>query len=448
MTGLRANAFPEAAIRARARSGAAHAFPDIEEYGRALFGADPADAAPLADPIDRLRIVPPVFVPQRLEKLVELAREPVYRDVELDAVVGGFPSRLPLYVSAFGSTRVASVDLGVAASRQAALLGIPLVVGENVMPVDGYGRLEAGAERSLLARISAYGEHVPDGCGGVVIQQSTEDADAEVWNIVYSDPNVQPLLGSGRLAFELKVGQGAKPGLGGMTLLDRAKAAQLAEAFAMDPIYGDVDRVLRCSSPGTFTDEILRHQVRLMRNNYPRARVWVKLPPARDVRAAAQVAWQAGADAVTVDGAEGGTGWAPVAFLQHVGLPLAECLRRLAGHPSCLLVSGRMWEGARVAKCLALGADAVGLGRAALISVDTDPENGLLNLVSCLSLELQMLTSALGKYHVRALDAEDVWSPDAAWSPAAAWSPEAAAWPSVIDDTASANQRQQHESAW
>ncbi|MFL6136575.1 MAG: glutamate synthase-related protein [Frankiaceae bacterium] len=446
MTGLRADAFPEAAVRSRARSGAADAFPDAQDYGRALFGADPEALAATADPIDRLRLVPPVFVPQRLEKLVELAREPVHRDVELDTVVGGFRSTLPLYVSAFGSTKVASVDLGVAASRQAGLLGIPMVVGENVMPVDGYGRLETGAERSLLARITAYAGHVPDGSGGVVVQQSTEDADAEVWNIVYSDPNVQSMLESGRLAFELKVGQGAKPGLGGMTLLDRAKAARLADAYAMDDIYGDADRMLRCSSPGTFTEEILRHQVRLMRNNYPRARVWVKLPPARDVRAAAQVAWQAGADAVTVDGAEGGTGWAPVAFLQHVGLPLAECLRRLAGHPSCLLVSGRMWEGARIAKCLALGANAVGLGRAALIAVDTDPENGLRNLAACLSLELQLVTSAVGKYHVGALRPEDVWSPDAAWTPAASWTSEAAppqeSWSSAMRDAAGSTNQQ------
>jgi glutamate synthase domain-containing protein 2 len=339
----------------------------------------------------------------------------VYRDVELDTVVGGLRSTLPLYLSAFGSTQAASVDLGLAASRQAGRLGIPMVVGENVMPVNGYGRIEADAERSLLGRISAYVAHALDGYGGVVVQQSTEDADAEVWNLVYSDPNVAPLLESGRLAFELKVGQGAKPGLGGMTLLDTAAAARLADAYTMDPVFsGGSGSVLRCSSPGTFTGEILRQQIRLMRNNFPRAGVWVKLPPARDVRAAALVAWDAGADAVTVDGAEGGTGWAPVAFLQHVGLPLVECLRRIGEHPSCLLVSGRMWEGARVAKSLALGADAIGLGRAALIAVDTDAENGLVNLVECLSLELQMLTSALGKYRVGALAPEDVWSPDAA----------------------------------
>jgi isopentenyl diphosphate isomerase/L-lactate dehydrogenase-like FMN-dependent dehydrogenase len=417
---LRAETFPESAVRVRARSGAACALPDPAEYGRALFGADPARGAATGDPLDGLRLVPPVFVPGRLDKLVELGREPVYRDVDLDTLVGGFRSTLPLYVSAFGSTEAASVNLGLSVSRQAGRLGIPMVVGENVMPVNGYGRIEeAQAERSLLPRITAYAEHALDGCGGVVVQQSTEDADAEVWNLVYSDPNVQPLLESGRLAFELKVGQGAKPGLGGMTVLDAVTATRLADAFTIDPVFGvGCTAVLRSSSPGTFTDEILRNQVRLMRNNFPRARTWVKLPPARDVREAAFVAWEAGADAVTVDGAEGGTGWAPVAFLQDVGLPLGECLRRIGRHSSCLLASGRMWEGVRVAKCLALGATAVGLGRAALIAADTDAEDGLINLVECLSLELQMLTSALGKYHVGLLEPEDVWSgAETVWSP-------------------------------
>lgn len=409
---LRADAFPEAAIRSRARTGAADAFPPADEYGQALFGADVSPDP--ACPIDRLRLVPPIFVPQRMARLIELAREPVYRDVVLETTIGGFRSALPLYVSAFGSTEAASVDLGIAASRQAGRLGIPMVVGENVMPVNSYGRLEADAEQSLLGRISAYQKEALDGYGGVIVQQSTEDADAEVWNLVYSDPNVLPLLKSGRLAFELKVGQGAKPGLGGMTLVGAGAAERLADAYLLDPVLGG-GQILRSSSPGTFTAEILRQQIRLMRNNYPRARIWVKLPPARDVAAAAQVAWTAGADAVTVDGAEAGTGWAPRAFLRHVGLPLGECLLRIGQEravldPSCLLVSGRMWEGARVAKCLALGATAAGLGRAALIAVDTDPDQGLINLADCLALELQLLTSALGKYHTTALNPEDIWS--------------------------------------
>lgn len=429
MSQLRATAFPEAAVRDRARLGAAAAFADSSEYGRALFGAGPADRH--ADWLEELRLVPPVFVPHRLAKLIELGREPTFGDVDLGTTIGGLRSPLPLYLSAFGSTRVASVDLGLAASRQAGWLGIPMVVGENVLRVNGFGRSEdVDAEGSMLARIAAYSEGVLDGYGGVVVQQSTEDADAEVWNLVYSDPSAHRLLESGRLAFELKVGQGAKPGLGGMTLLDPVAAARLADSYTMVSVDaagraapadspGGSDgtdtlarTVLRCCSPGTFTEEILRQQIRLMRNNFPRARVWVKLPPARDVRAAALLAWQAGADAVTVDGAEGGTGWAPTAFLQHVGLPLGECLRRIGAPEGCLLVSGRMWEGSRVAKSLALGAGAAGLGRAALIAADADPTCGLVNLVECLALELRMLISALGKYCVGALSGEDLWSPD------------------------------------
>ncbi|MDT0615225.1 glutamate synthase-related protein [Streptomyces lancefieldiae] len=415
-SGLRADGLPADAVRDRARRGTAALFPPGRAYGRTLFGAAPrpAPTAPGSDLLDELRLVPPVFMPRRLEKLIDLAREPMHHDVDLATTVGALHSPLPAYLSAFGSTQVASADLGTAASRQAGRLGIPMVIGENIVPVNGYGRLQSppsgDTERSLLGRIRAYLDEVPDGTGGVAVQQSTEDADAEVWNLVYSDPCARPLLESGRLAFELKVGQGAKPGLGGMTVLDRAAAARVAEQYTVDDVLGDDGRILRCGSPGTFTEEILRHQIRQMRNNFPRARVWVKLHPGRDVREAAAVAWSAGADAVTVDGAEGGTGWAPLGFLDGVGLPLGECLRRIGRPTAGLLVSGRMWEGTRAAKALALGATAVGLGRAALLAVEEDPDRGLVRLVEALALELRLLISALGKYRADALGYEDVWA--------------------------------------
>jgi methylamine---glutamate N-methyltransferase subunit C len=425
MSGLGAPGFPEQMVRERARLGAAAVFPPTDDYGHTLFGADPGRAAQAGDEIDALCLVPPVFMPLRLEKLIDLGREPLYPDVSLDTAFGGFRAALPVYVSAFGSTQVASSDLGICVSRQAGGLGLPMVIGENVVPVNGYGRL-GQSEKSLLGRIEAYADASVDGLGGVVVQQSTEDADAEVWNLVYSDPSATRLLESGRLAFELKVGQGAKPGLGGMTVLDQAAAERLGGQFAIERVFGPGGRVLRCASPGTFTDEILRQQIRFMRNNFPRARVWVKLHPGRDVAAAAEVAWLAGADAVTVDGAEGGTGWAPRSFLDHVGLPLAECLRRIgprraapggapdpAGpvpRPGSLLASGRIWEGARALKCLALGADAVGLGRAGLLAAAEDPQSGLANLVDALALELRLLLSALGKYSVSAVSRDDVWS--------------------------------------
>ncbi|MDG4861852.1 alpha-hydroxy-acid oxidizing protein, partial [Streptomyces sp. T-3] len=112
------------------------------------------------------------------------------------------------------------------------------------------------------------------------------------------------------------------------------------------------------------------------------------------------------------DGAEGGTGWAPLSFLDHVGLPLANCLRAVAAREHCLLVSGRIWEGARALKALALGARGVGLGRAALLAADEDREAGLERLVTSIALELRLLISALGKYRLDAVDETDLLLPD------------------------------------
>ncbi|MEU5396092.1 glutamate synthase-related protein [Streptomyces tibetensis] len=415
MSSLRAPGYEEAAIRDRARRGSAAVFPGPETYGHSVLGA--AGTPIGGDRLDGLRIVPPVFVPRRLEKLCELGEEPLPDDVVLTGRVGGFDSPLPLYVSAFGSTQVASSTLGEDLSRQAGRLGVPMVIGENVVPVNGYGRTGESGPGSLLARITGYVEESGTS-GGIVVQQSTQDADAEVWNLVYSDPTAAPLLESGRLAFELKVGQGAKPGLGGLTLMKRHTAVPFTDRFQIADSFGpDSDTVVRCATPGTFTADILTQQVRLMRNNYPRCRVWVKLPPGRDIAQATRIALEAGADAVTVDGAEGGTGWAPTVFLDQVGLPLGEALTRIRRDGPMgrgLLASGRIWEGSRAVKCLALGAEAVGLGRAALLAVDEDRKEGLIRLVEALRFELQLLISALGKYRTSDLSIDDLWLPEAA----------------------------------
>jgi methylamine---glutamate N-methyltransferase subunit C len=404
MNALRAPGFPEAAIRVRASRGTLAVFPPDDSYGNTLYGAGHERES--HDPLDAIRIVPPVLMPKRLEMLLALGREPLHSDVDLDAVIGGFRSPFPAYVSAFGSTKAIAGDVGIAVSRQAAELGIPMVIGENVAPVNGY----TSGDPSLRRRLDLYAGVVAEGIGGVAVQQSTEDADAEVWNLLYSDPAAAFLLDSGRLAFELKVGQGAKPGVGGMTLVDRANASRLDDRYVIERLpESDGERYLRCSSPGTVTEQILAHQVHQMKNNYPQCRIWVKLPPGRDIARAVAVAWEAGADAVTIDGAEGGTGWAPTVLMEQVGLPLGECLKRIGIHDGCLCASGAIWEGGRAAKCLALGARAVGLGRAALIAADENRDAGLKGLIMCLALELRLLISALGKYSLGELDRTDLW---------------------------------------
>jgi len=408
---LEAPGFPHDEVRRRAVCGVEAVFPCLlnsaPAYGRAVFGETPGRGAVALDGIDTMRLVPPVLMPERLEQLIELGREPYYADVDLSTSIGGFASSLPVFVSAMGSTATAHSEIGTRLAVQAARAGIPLVVGENVCAVHGYDRRSSLHAPTFKERAFMYVDNLAGGSGGLVVQQSTEDADAELWNHVYSDPSFHPLVASGRLAFELKLGQGAKGCSGGITMVDSAAADHLADRFALEAVNGGT--LLRISAPGTFTQDILRSQVRLIRNNFPDVRVWVKLPPGRDLAVAATTAWEAGADAVTVDAASGGSGLAPTALLQHLGLPLDACLAQFVDVAGPLLVSGRMWEGSRAVKALALGATAVGIGRAALLAVAEEPERGLLNLLAAMALEMQLLTAALGKYSIARLGREDLW---------------------------------------
>jgi len=94
------------------------------------------------------------------------------------------------------------------------------------------------------------------------------------------------------------------------------------------------------------------------------------------------LAVKAGADVVVLDGMQGGTAATQDVFIEHVGQPILACIREavralqdLDMHRKVqLIVSGGVRTGADVAKCMALGADAVSIGTAALIALgDNDP---------------------------------------------------------------------------
>ena len=89
------------------------------------------------------------------------------------------------------------------------------------------------------------------------------------------------------------------------------------------------------------------------------------------------VAAKAGADVVVVDGAEGGTGASPELLLNHTGIPTMSAIRAarealddcgMTGKVS-LVAAGGIRSGVDAAKCLALGADAVMIGNAAMIAI-------------------------------------------------------------------------------
>ncbi len=377
--------------------------------------------------LDDLLLVPPLFTPLRMKRMMELGREPLFTDVDTSCVVGGFRSPVPFFVASMGSTSMAN-KRRLALARGAARSGVILGIGENVVTVRGYDK-RLTEEPCLKEAMVAYLQGLQGPHGGLVVQQSVEDANFELWNKVYSDPDLEEYFAKGLVGFEIKVGQGAKPGLGGEIRVPRDMALRLARKFYFpdDPESVVKERYERHSAPGTFLPEILEEMVKLAKNNYPRARIWLKTGPFRDLGEQLEVAQRAGADAVSIDGAEGGTGMSPSVAMADLGLPTVACLGtvhrvRTRGNRMGVVVSGGLWNGAHVVKALALGATAVAMGRPFVIAANgkadffgeaggvEDPADGVANFIDATRVEVQMLTSALGKYAVGHLDGADVAS--------------------------------------
>ena len=413
--------YPVDEIIQKAKHGreALYPFSDLDEYGRALLGADiGVKQATRFATLDQIVLLPPIFTPRRLEKLTELQREPFFSDVDLETSIGGLRSRLPITMASMGSTEVAhaaSPQLG----RGAAEAGIPMGLGENIATVWGYAKRTKASMPSFKQRLFAYLDHLKGPHGGVVVQQSVEDAFDELWNKIYTDPDVEPYIRKGLVAFEVKLGQGAKPGLGGETkeARDVARSLKGKYYFPDDPDLSDQELYERHSAPGTFTEPILRAQLRSLRNNFPRARIWIKTGPFRDLLALLRVAQQERIDAVLIDGKEGGTGMSPVIALKDLGLPTLACLKRVAdarveGIGTPFVLSGRLFDGGHVVKALALGATACSFGRPFIIAVGVGGAKGILNFLEATEVEIRMLVSALGKYRAIEVGHEDVGSLD------------------------------------
>ncbi len=408
--------FDEISMKALKGREGAYPFGEVGTYGAAVLGASVSRRSyPRFLSLDDLVLYPPAFTPRRLEKMAELLREPVFTDVSLETELGGFKSAAPLVVASMGSTDIAS-RYSIQIAKAAAAEGVPMGVGENVSTVRGYEARRSKLHPSFKERVMAYLGNL-DGSGGVFIQQNVEDSYDEHWNKVYSDKDLEPFIEEGRVGFEVKVGQGAKPGLGGVIRMRREDAVKVRDKyhFLEDPLTAKGKYVERYSVPGTFTPDILRGTIRMMRNNYPRAKIWIKTGPYRDVAEIIRIASEEGADAVVIDGKEGGTGMAPSAAMKELGYPTVVGLKkimdaRLGGAGLSLLVAGRLFNGAHAVKSIALGASGVYVGRPLILAAMIRGEKGVRNYIEAVKVEIQMLVSALGKYDVREVSREDVAS--------------------------------------
>lgn len=175
-------------------------------------------------------------------------------------------------------------------------------------------------------------------------------------------------------AIELTIGQGAKPGTGGL-LLGSKVSAEIAGIRDLPP---GVDQRSPCRHPDFLGPDDMIWKIEELREATDwQVPIFVKLGASRvydDVKLAAK----AGADVIVVDGMEGGTGASPDLLQEHTGIPTlaAVCEARAALEELDLvgvvqlIIAGGIRHGSDAAKALALGADAVYVGTAALIALN------------------------------------------------------------------------------
>jgi glutamate synthase domain-containing protein 2 len=318
------------------------------------------------------------------------------------------------------------------------------------------GALGANAKEALGRAATAVGTSTTTGDGGMT-EEERRASRLLVYQLLPSRYGMNPDHLRQADAIEVVVGQGAKPGGGGMLLGQKIND----RVAAMRTLPKGVDQRSACRHPDWTGPDDLEIKIGELREITDwRVPIYVKVGASRPYYDTA-LAVKAGADVVVLDGMQGGTAATQDVFIEHVGIPTmaaipnaVQALKDLGMHRKVqLIVSGGVRSGADVAKALALGADVASIGTAALVALgDNDPrweaeyqalgttagayddwhegrdpagittqdpelasrldpvEGGrrLANFLSVMALECQTIARACGKSDVRNLEPEDL----------------------------------------
>ncbi len=300
--------------------------------------------------------------------------------------LGASMSRYPLegYREACDTT----VVLGSRFAKKPIEIKIPITIAGM-----SFGALSANAKEGLGRGASEVGTSTTTGDGGMTPEERGQSK-ILVYQYLPSRYGMNPNDLRKADAIEIVVGQGAKPGGGGM-LLGQKISERVAE---MRTLPEGIDQRSACRHPDWTGPDDLAIKIQELREITDWEKpIYVKVGATRTYYDTA-LAVKAGADVIVVDGMQGGTAATQDVFIEHVGIPTlpavrlaVEALQELDMHRKVqLIVSGGIKNGADVAKALALGADATSIGSAAMIAMgDNAPE---------LDEEYRKLGSAAGYY--------------------------------------------------
>ena len=284
--------------------------------------------------------------------------------------LGASVSRYPLegYREACGT----DVVIGDRFASKPLKLKIPITIAGM-----SFGSLSAQAKEALGRGASAMGTSTTTGDGGMTPEERGHSSTL-IYQLLPSRYGMNPDDLRKADAIEIVVGQGAKPGGGGM-LLGQKMTERVAE---MRTLPVGIDQRSACRHPDwTGPDDMEIKILELREITDWQKPILVKVGASRPYYDTA-LAIKSGADAIVLDGMQGGTAATQEVFIEHVGIPTisairpaVQALQDLDMHRKVqLIVSGGIRNGADAAKALAMGADAVSIGTAALAALgDNDP---------------------------------------------------------------------------
>lgn len=257
--------------------------------------------------------------------------------------------------------------LGSRYAEKPLVLDIPITIAGM-----SFGSLSAHAKDALGRAATAVGTSTTTGDGGMTPEER-KSSKYLVYQCLPSRYGFNPhdLLQAD--AIEIVIGQGAKPGGGGMLL--GQKVSERVAGMRTLPV--GVDQRSSSRHPDwTGPDDLVIKVAELREATDWQKPIYIKIGATR-VTNDVKLAVAAGADVVVVDGMQGGTGATQDVFIEHTGIPTmpavrlaAEALRDVGKTGEVqLVVSGGIRSGADVAKALALGADAVSIGVGALVAL-------------------------------------------------------------------------------